>query len=546
VVYLEKKKVKGLTYWYAVKKVRINGKLKKAWQLYLGPAKKIVECMKKSEQLPSTKLKSFRYGKTAALFDVNRDLGFVNIVDRYAKKKRVHGLTVGEYILLLIMGRCDKPISKNAMAKWFSKSCMSLLWRFRHKLSCQNFLNHMERLDKVRISIENDIARVLIEKGLVPSTLLLDTSNFYTYIEHGEKLPKKGRSKHHRNDKNLVALGLVVSEDNIPFLHDVYEANNHDGKQFPEIFGNLVKRLTSPYINTKDIVLVCDKGNNSEPNISKVVNEMHIVGSVTHEQAKDLAYVPLNNYSSLYITRKGHKVKGYRTKRKLFGMEFTVVVSYNEHTYRKQSKKYYKDKQKIFDKLKDLNRRLSSKKGKGRSRSSVEREINDIIRKDMRSVIGYGIKEKNSRFRVTYMTERKAEKERRARFGKTVVFTDMHHWHSTKIVKTYNSKYLVEDDFKWFNDTALISIMPIFSRLDKSIRVHVFLCVMGMLFYRYLLWKLRRFKLSGQRIIEELEGIRICVVKQNGTGKGKLVFEEMTPLQARLFSFLDLGKFIDT
>lgn len=76
--------------------------------------------------------------------------------------------------------------------------------------------------------------------------------------------------------------------------------------------------------------------------------------------------------------------------------------------------------------------------------------------------------------------------------------------------------------------------------------MHVFLCVMGMLFYRYLFWRLRSFNLSGQRILSELEGIRISMVKQNGAKKVQLIFEEMTPLQLRLFSFLDLGRFIDT
>jgi len=544
-VYLEDKKVKGHTYWYAIEKARVNGKLTKVWQLYLGSAKKIAECMKKSEELPSTKLKSFEYGKTAALLDVNQDLGFVGIVDKHAKKERLHGLTVGEYMLLIILGRCDKPVSKNAMAKWFKKSTMSLLWRFRHKLSSQNFLNHMRKLDKVRKGVEDDLAKVLIEKGLVPSTLILDTSNFYTYIEHGEKLPQKGKSKHHRNDKNLVGLGLVVSEDNIPFMHDVYEGNMHDAKQFPKLLDNLVKRLATLYVNTKDIVLVCDKGNNSEPNIGKVVKEMHIVGSATHGQAKELAYVPLSEYIHLYTNQKGHEIKGHRTKKELFGMESTVVVSFNKHTCRRQSKTYDKDKRKIYAKLRDLNRRLGSKKGKKRSRSSVEREVNDVIKKDMRSVIKYGIREKDGMFKVTYRTKREVEKERRARFGKTIVFTDMHSWHSKKIVKTYNSKYLVEDDFKWFNDTALISIKPLFARLDRSIRVHVLLCVMGMLFYRYLFWKLKKFKLSGQRILEELGGIRLTVVKENGNRGAKLVFEEMTPLQARLFSYLDLCRFIN-
>lgn len=544
-VYLEKKKVNKLIYWYAIEKVRINGKLKKAWQLYLGSAKDIAERMRESKTLLSTKLKSFEYGKTAALFDVNQDLGFVEIVNKHARKERLHGLTVGEYMLLIILGRCDKPLSKNAMAQWFKNSCMSLLWKFRHKLSSQNFLNHMERLDKVRESVEDDLAKVLIEKGLVPSTLILDMTNFYTYIEHGEKLLQKGKSKHHRNDKNLIALGLVVSEENIPFLHDTYEANDHDSTQFPKLLDNLIRRLTAIYINTKDIVLIFDKGNNSEPNINKVVKDMHIVGSVTHEQVKDLAYVPLSKYIHLYTNQKGHKIKGYRTKRELFRMKFTVVVSFNEHSYRRQTKTYEKDKQRIFEKLNDLNRRLNSKKGKKRDRSSVEREINDIVKKDMRSVIKYEIKNgDDGRFKITYGIKKDAEKERYVRFGKTIVFTDMHHWHSKRIVKTYNSKYLVEDDFKWFNNTALISIKPIFSRLDRSVRVHVFLCVMGMLFYRYLFWKLRSFNLSGQRILEELGKIRVSIVRQNDSKKAQLVFEEMTPLQGRLFSFLNLGRFV--
>jgi transposase len=544
-VYLEKKRIKGHIYWYVVEKKKINDKVKRVWQQYLGTAEMVAERTSKSKYLLHTRLKSFEYGKTAALLDVNQDLGFVGIVDKHAKKKRLHGLTVGEYMLLIILGRCDKPLSKNAMAEWFRKSCMSLLWKFRHRLSSQNFLNHMERLDKVRKDVEDDLAKVLIEKGLLPALLILDTTNFYTYIEHGEKLPRKGKSKHHRNDKNLVALGLIVSEDNIPFLHTTYEANTHDAKQFPKIFDELVERLTILHVNTEDVVLVFDKGNNSEPNITRIVKDMHVVGSVSPDQVKDLMHVPLSKYTNLYTNEKSHEIRGYRTKRELFGSEFTLLITYNKQGYKRQATTYEKNKKKIFAKFRDLNRRLGSGKGKKRNKSSVEREVNDIIQRDMRSIINYQIKKKDDRFRVVYRTNRKKEKERYARFGKNAVFTDMHHWHSKKIAKTYNSRYIVEDDFKWFNDTALISMKPIFARLDKSIRAHVFLCVTGMLFYRYLFWKLRSFRLSGQRILEEFGRIRLAVIKENSSKKTQLVFEEMTPLQARLFSFLDLGRFID-
>jgi transposase len=42
-------------------------------------------------------------------------------------------------------------------------------------------------------------------------------------------------------------------------------------------------------------------------------------------------------------------------------------------------------------------------------------------------------------------------------------------------VKTYNSKNLVEDDFKLLNDHLLVPVGPVYHHKDENIRVHVFL-----------------------------------------------------------------------
>ena len=44
--------------------------------------------------------------------------------------------------------------------------------------------------------------------------------------------------------------------------------------------------------------------------------------------------------------------------------------------------------------------------------------------------------------------------------------------------------------------------------------------------------------------MEELEGIRVALVQGKMGGKVDLVVEEMDAKQARLFSLLDLGKFM--
>ncbi|MDW7728362.1 MAG: IS1634 family transposase, partial [Candidatus Methanoperedens sp.] len=101
-VSLKKKNIKGHTYWYAVEMARVDGKPKQVWQKYLGTAEKIVELKEKAEELPHIKLKSFQYGKTAALLSISEELNFIETVNKHTDKKKIEGLTVGEYLLLNI------------------------------------------------------------------------------------------------------------------------------------------------------------------------------------------------------------------------------------------------------------------------------------------------------------------------------------------------------------------------------------------------------------------------------------------------------------
>ena len=65
-----------------------------------------------------------------------------------------------------------------------------------------------------------------------------------------------------------------------------------------------------------------------------------------------------------------------------------------------------------------------------------------------------------------------------------------------------------------------------------------------MIFYRYLAWKCKYLGLSLRRLVEELGGIRLALVQGKTGGKVDLVVEEIDAKQARLFSLMDLGKFM--
>ena len=182
---IEKKKRKGKSpQYYLSRKKWINGKKKRVWQKYIGTAEIIEKVYYEYENCTSLKLKSFEYGRTAALMKIAEELDFVNIVNKHTTKKRMKGLTVGEYLLLIILSRADKPVSKNGIAGWFVESFMSLIWSFPHKLNTKNFTNHMEHLtDEAMQKIGDDLGKRLVELGVVPTKLYIDISNVVTYIE---------------------------------------------------------------------------------------------------------------------------------------------------------------------------------------------------------------------------------------------------------------------------------------------------------------------------------------------------------------------------
>ena len=208
-VFLRKKLVNGKPYWYVVESARVDGKVKTIFQVYLGSAEKILEMKRQCEALPYDKLRSFGYGKLAALLHVNEELGFIDIVNKHTDKKLINGLSVGEYLLLDVIGKSHGVLSENGIEEWFKKSPLAFMWNFPHKLNCQNFLNQMNYVDLDTMKkIEDDLCRVLVGKGFTPSIMFVDESNWFTYAnnyDNESELLHKGYNKKHRKDKTFVS-----------------------------------------------------------------------------------------------------------------------------------------------------------------------------------------------------------------------------------------------------------------------------------------------------------------------------------------------------
>jgi transposase len=483
---------------------------------------------------------------------VNEELGFTEIVDSVVPKAEQAGvLTAGQYMLAFIMGRMELPVSKNGMQDWFDHSYLKYLWSFDHSLSCQNFLNQMSYLTDERMkAVTRGLCKRLARLGHQTTRVLFDPTNFSTELESRDEedctLARKGKAKDEKYGNNLVGLALAVQGDNLPIPMGIYPGNWNDHKVIESIIEDLYQRVEDLGAEPKNIALVVDKGSVSKNVLQKLENRMHLVGSLQRDQVPDLMRVPLSQYSYLYTNGKGKKVIGYGSTVSKFGKNLKVVIAFNEDSRRKQQLGYEHAKKRFLAEAERLEASLlTPHRGRKPSQESIRNRLSDSIPKKWRSVFKFHVGPTlDKKFDLRTWVVRKKEQEFYQSFGKTVVFTDDSSMPGVDLVKTYKSLWKVEEDFKFLKDRLLIPVTPIFHWKDLPIKVHIFLCVIGLLFYRYMLWKLRGEGGSLIQLVHALERIRIGVMVSKETRKVRHVVEEMDAGEARLFNRFRMDRWV--
>jgi len=538
------KTISGHKYLYVIKNERIDGKVVQTIQKYVGTADQVYDLIMETKE---TRIASYSFGKPAALLKAAEEVGLIEAMNKHIDRKSIKGLKPAEYLLLIIIGRSEHILSRNVLDEYFKESLLKFFWNPSYKLSSQNFLNYMERLDEETIrKIEIDVSRTLIQKGIRPTKLTFDTTNFYTHIEHGEELPKKVFSKDKRYDKNLIGVGITTSNKNIPFQTITYPANIPDVTLFSGLIDNICKRVEEIEIPLDEITIVFDRGMNSIDNIEHVLDKMHVVGALPSSMCKDLFQIPLSDFEEEWENGKNNIFKAHRIMVKWYEQNFTGAIKYSEITRRKQMHEWETKRVMILEKIEELRSRLNHK-GRGRKMTSkgLMNRVVDTVPKQYRGLFDYNVIENEGKLQLNFSLNESREKEFLSGMGKTVVFTDKENLATKEIVEMYDSRNMIEEDIKWLKDRLLMPIKPVYVRKDVKIRAHVFLCVMGLLLHNYLLHLIDDPELTIQKLATNLEKIRMSLVYSAKEEKNaEFVIEEMNKETAKIFTKLQLGKYI--
>ena len=371
--------------------------------------------------------------------------------------------------------------------------------------------------------------------------LALDYTNYYTYISSGNcrcKIAKRGKNKQKRNDLRQCSLAVVTAKDlGIPLFSHVYEGNRNDQTEFGEYIPLLKKRM--PGFAPPKTTLVFDGGSNTKENLERL--DMHYLCSFSLSYCKELYDIPADTYE-VVVLEKGAKVAAYRTQKIIWGKERTCVLSLSDALYAGQERELKENIRKTLDDLEKLDEQIRNPKSRipKTAESLLKRAEKLLKRKYMKEIIQFQV----SNAGITYEVD--AEKETAIKekyFGKKLLITDRGDWSTEEILGVYREQDCIEKIFRDSKDTSHCSLQPIFHWTDQKIRVHIFICLLGLTMSAVLQKEAekRGLHLSNDRLLEELGGIRESWITEGNDATGKVLqkLEKMNDVQEKLWAIIE-------
>jgi len=571
---LQAHRVRGQTYWRIVESRRVNGKPRPIPIAYLGKVDDLLARLQGTEAL---RLQSKSHGAVAALFSLAEELDVAGTIDRCLREsgrrtpasrrsvepsqplapRRHDGLSVGQSLTLVAIGRACRATSKRAFSEWASTTTLGEFADVEiERLTSQHFWDQMDQLPVKTIDpIEREIVGRAIERFKLPlDSLLYDATNFFTFIASTNtrpRLPARGHQKQKRDDLRQVGVALLCSRcDGIPLFHRTYGGQIADAVSFREMLPAIQKRLREMRASPDSLSLVYDKGNVSRRN-QKQVDEvgLHYVAALTVASQRKLVAEANARLASVDLG-EGETVLAYRARRTIWGRERTAVVLISERLRQGQMRGIL---QHIASAKRWLSRLAATlQRGKQRrSRARIEQDIAARLRgrQHLNDVLRVKLLEGQNTLSLGWEFDQAAfDALANSTLGRLVLMTDRHDWSTTEIIRAYRSQADIEAVFAHLKDPHHLALRPQYHWTDQKLHVHVFTCVLGYLLARLLHLRARAAGAphkSPEALLDALARVRKTRVARLTGGKGKprvtTQLEDIEPGLATILQSANIG-----
>jgi transposase len=549
------------TYYYLVESARVGGKPRIVSQQYLGSAEEVAAKLSGSSSGEPVRTQHKKFGDLAAVWSVLERLDVAGVIDAVAPRYANAAASVGAYICLATANRVVDPCSKLAFADWWASSAGPRFTRLSGGvLDHRRFWDAMDRLGQGQLdAIESELGRrMLSEFGLDLSGLVLDMTNFATYIDTAnEKAPiaQRGKAKQKRTDLRLVGLALVVTrEGGIPLLSHAYPGDRPDVTQFATVITELVARCRQVLGSVESLTMVYDAGQNSQHNHELVeASGLGFVGSLPPSDHPDLLAIPAGRYRPV----EGERYPGLTcvdTHVTALGVRRRAVLTHSPTLHAKQSRGFDQTLAKARRRLTELQATLARGKTR-RDRDGVQAEITAICKpRWVSQILSTTLTgDTPAELRLTLRSSARARQTlENTLFGKRILFTNRDDWPAADVVAAYRSQNEVESGFRQMKDPRVVSFGPMHHWSDSKIRVHVFYCVLALTIAHLMRREADNAGLHplGPRTTGHLAGIQETMLLYHDGGKGRprarRMLTDTGPTQQRLADLFGIHRYAPT
>ncbi len=549
------------TYYYLVESARVGGKPRIVSQQYLGSAEEVAAKLSGAPTGQPVRTQHKRFGDLAAVWSTLDRLGVAAVIDRVAPRHANATVPVGTYIALATANRIVAPCSKLAFADWWVSTAGPRFTRLsRAATDHRRFWDAMDRLDAPDLQlIEAELGRRMVsEFGLDLSGLMLDMTNFATYIDTANpKAPiaQRGKAKQKRTDLRLVGLALVVTADGaIPLLSHAYAGDRPDVTQFGTVITELSTRYRQLVAGLESLTVVYDAGQNSQDNQELIeASGLGFVGSLPPSQHPELLAIPASDYRP--VDRQRYPGLGcVDTTVTALGVTRRAVLTHSPTLHAKQSAGFDQTLAKTRARLGELQARLARGRTR-RDKAAVQAEIATICKpRWVNQVITTTLTgTEPAELRLSWRTDTRARRRLEDRlFGKRILFTNREQWTTADVVAGYRSQNGVESGFRQLKDPHVVSFAPMHHWTEQKIRVHVFYCVLALTIAHLMRRQAEHagLHMSVRELLATLAGIEETVLLYHDGGKGRpraqRILTDIDPVQQQLAEIFDTARYAPT
>ena len=544
---LQARRVRGQTYWYIVESRRVHGKPRPIPLAYLGKADTLLARLQATEPL---RLHSAAHGAVAALWAAAQALDVAGAIDQHLQatgRRRTRaararttptahdGLTVGQTLTLIAIGRACHATSKRGWADWARTTTLgALAGTDVDRLTSQHCWDQMDQVPVEALArMERDlVGRVLTRLALPVDTLLFDATNFFTFIASTNTrptLPARGHNKQKRDDLRQVGVALLCArQGDLPLWHQVYGGQVADAQSFAEVLPAVRQRLVDLALDVEGLTIVYDKGNVSRANQARVDGAaLHYVTSLPATSQPALVTEATAHLAPVALP-SGTTVQAYRTRRALWQADRTVVVVQSDRLRAGQMRgilQHVATAERWLAALADTLRRGTQRRDRARLEQDLAARLRG--RQYLAQVLHTQLTGTGRALTLTYQFDREAfDTLARDRLGRVVLITDRHDWPTAAIIQAYHGQAHVEAVFGHLKDPVHLALRPQFHWTDQKLHVHVFTCLLGYLLARTVFLQAQQAHAphaSMEALLEALAGVRrVTVARPASGGKGRL------------------------